>query len=90
MDLLEKLVRFYWNRLFLDIEIEISENCERKEGNPIKELASKLHDKKEDVLGKINELDLKNISISKHNESLKNSITKGGKVFETSKCEGMH
>ena len=61
-------------------------------------MTSKLNDKNEDVLGKISELDLKNISISKQNQSLKNNIdkagkvfedTKAGKIFESSKFEGM-
>ena len=80
---------FYWSHIFIDIENEIGENCENTKDNPIKQLASKLDDKKEDVLGKINELNMKNVSISKHNDSMKSNITKGGKVFETSKCEGI-
>ena len=69
-----------------ETENKICENCESKDENPVKELASKLNDQNEDVLGKIHELNLKNISISKRNDSLKNNIDKAGEVFEDTKA----
>ena len=75
---------------FVEIEKEISEYCESKDEHSLKELAaSKLNDRNDYVSGKINKLNLSNISISKQNESLEHQIIKAGKVFEISKCEGM-
>ena len=71
---------------FVETENEFCENRESEDENPVKDLASKLNNENEEILGKIHELNLKNISISKQNESLKNSIDKAGKVFENTKA----
>ena len=55
----------------------------------MKQVVSKLDNKNENLLGKANELSLKNISISKQNESLVNSITKARKIVDVPKFEGM-
>ena len=74
---------------FVETENEICEDCESKDENLLKEVASKLDNKKEDVLGKADELSLKNISISKQNGSLVKSIIKDRKIVDAPKFKGM-
>ena len=75
---------------FVESEKGVCGNCESEDEHSLKDLAaSKMNDRNDDVLGKINKLNLNNISITKQNESLEHQIIKAGKVFEVSKCEGM-
>ena len=62
---------------------------ESKDDNPLKQLASKFKNKKEDALGKNHSLNLNNISFSEQNESLENNLIKGKKILEGLKCKGI-